>query len=124
MESLQLSGAKGHVVRCKMNELDEVLYRKEMLWLQRSCITWLKEGKRDTKYIHRRVVWRARRNYIQRLRKDDGTWCSTPSDMELMATSYFKEVYTKDPTLSRGEVLDWNEEKVTAEMNTLMRTFY
>src|SRR4051812_6490910 len=52
------------------------------------------------------AVWRARRNHIQRLRRADETWCSAPSDMELMATSYFKEVFTKDPTLSSESVLE------------------
>lgn len=82
-----------------MHQLDELLYREEMLWLQRSRITWLKEGERNTVYLHRQAVWRACRNYIQRLRRLDGSWSTTPSDMELMATLYFKEVYTKDPTL-------------------------
>lgn len=87
------------------------------MWLQRSHVTWLTEGERNTKYLHRRAVWRARRNYIQRLKKEDGSWCSAPSDMERMASSYFKEVYTKDPTLQPEAVLDCIVPKVTMEMN-------
>lgn len=104
-------------IREKMNQLDKLLYREEMLWLQRSCITWLKKGERNTKYLHRRAVWTARRNFIQRLRKHDGTWCSTPTEMERMARSYFQEVYTKDPTISPGVVLDCINPKVTSVMN-------
>lgn len=97
LADLQTDNANRVAIRQKMSELDELLYREEMLWLQRSRITWLKEGERNTSYLHRRAVWRARRNYIQRLRKNDGTWSDGPSDMERMACSYFKEVYTKDP---------------------------
>lgn len=92
LADLQLLDADRATIRQKMHQLDELLYKEEMMWLQRSRITWLKEGERNTKYLHRRAVWRARRNYIQRLRKLDGTWCNVPSDMERMASSYFKEV--------------------------------
>ena len=107
-----------------MNELDELLYREEMLWLQRSRITWLKEGERNTKYLHRRAVWRARRNLIQRLMKADGSWCVAPSEMERMASSYFKEVFTKDPTLDPNEVLDTISPKVSVEMNEALCRAY
>lgn len=99
LAELQQAGADQSHIRSKMNQLDELLYREEMMWLQRSRITWLKEGERNTSYLHRRAVWRARRNHIQRLLKADGSWCTAPTDMERMATSYFKEVYTKDRSI-------------------------
>lgn len=117
LDAMQQSSIDRSTIRQKMNELDELLYREEMLWLQRSRITWLKEGERNTKYLHRRAIWRARRNHIQRLRKEDGSWCSVPSDMECMAASYFKEVYTKDPTLQPEVMLDSIASKVTNDMN-------
>ena len=117
LAALQINNADPHVIRQKMNQLDELLYREEMLWLQRFRIMWLKEGERNTKYFFRRAVWRARWNYIRRLRKVDGSWCNVPTEMERMASSYFQELYTKDPTLNPGPVLDCIESRVTADMN-------
>ena len=117
---LQLHVADRTTIRQEMFQLDELLYCEEMLWLQCSRITWIKEGERNTSYLHRRAVWRARRNYIQRLRHDDGTWSSTPSDMELMATSYFKEVFMKDPTLTPESVLENITPTVSQEMNSAL----
>uniref|UniRef100_A0A8I6X7Y2 Reverse transcriptase domain-containing protein n=1 Tax=Hordeum vulgare subsp. vulgare TaxID=112509 RepID=A0A8I6X7Y2_HORVV len=40
--------------------------------------------------------------------------------MELMATSYFKEVYTKDPTLTPEVVLEAIDSKVSEQMNAML----
>jgi hypothetical protein len=54
--------AARHEVRCVTDKMGELLYREEMMWLQRSRIAWLKEGDRNTSYFHRQAVWRARKN--------------------------------------------------------------
>ena len=57
--------------------------------------------------------------------KLDVSWCNSPSEMERMAASYFKEVYTKDPTVTPDVVLDVLVPRVTNEMNDrLLVPFY
>jgi hypothetical protein len=51
--------------------MDELLYHKEMMWLQRSRILWLKEGDRNTAFFERKVAGRAKKNMIKQLRGDD-----------------------------------------------------
>jgi hypothetical protein len=70
--------------------MSEVLYKEEMLLLQCSRITWLKEGNMNTRFFHQKVIWRARKNKIKKLKNDEGVWKDTSTDMESMATSYFK----------------------------------
>ena len=53
-------------------KMDELLLREELLYLQRSRVTWLREGNQNTKYFQRRASWRARKNRIKKLRKANG----------------------------------------------------
>jgi hypothetical protein len=69
-------------IRQLSNYMNELLYKEEMMWLQRSRVSWLKEGDRNTKYFHQRAVWRARKNNIKKLKDDAGVWYYAPSDME------------------------------------------
>jgi hypothetical protein len=49
--------------------MDELLHREEIMWLQRSRVSWLREGGRNTKYLHRKAAGRAKKNKIKALRK-------------------------------------------------------
>ena len=63
-------------------------------------------------------------NKISKLKEDDGVWQSTPSVMELMASSFFKELFTRDPSPNADEIVGLIEKKVTDEMNeTLCKEF-
>jgi hypothetical protein len=44
-------------------EMDELLYREELLWMQRLRIAWLRVGDRNTHFFHRKVTWRWKKKY-------------------------------------------------------------
>jgi hypothetical protein len=124
LEDLYEENAPMNEVRATLDAMNELLYREEMLWLQRSRISWLKEGDRNTKFFHRKAVWRARKNRIKSLKDSDGVIQESPSEMERMATSYFKSVFTRDPSIQPAPVVNLLQEVITDEVNdNLCRPF-
>jgi tRNA U34 5-carboxymethylaminomethyl modifying enzyme MnmG/GidA len=70
--------------------MKELLYREEMMCLQWSRITWLKEGDQNTKFFHRKVIERGKKNKIELLRKYDGMITKNMKEMEGMKTFFSK----------------------------------
>jgi hypothetical protein len=97
--------------------MNELLYKEEMLWMQRSRVTWLREGDRNTRFFHQKAIWRARKNKIKKLKDNEGIWKDSPTDMERMANSYFKDIFSRDPSLNSDLLIGMTQEKVSAEMN-------
>ena len=124
LAELQANGNDDLAVKNTIRTMNELLYREEMMWLQRSRISWLREGDRNTKFFHQRAVWRARKNKIRKLKGADGNWCSDRSTMEGMVNNYFSNLYTNDPSIYPQEVVSLFDQCITPEMNeTLCKEF-
>ncbi|WVZ51469.1 hypothetical protein U9M48_002614 [Paspalum notatum var. saurae] len=101
----------------KVKQLNEILYREEMMWLQRSRISWLKEGDRNTNFFHRKAMWRAKKNKIKKLKREDGSWCSDQGEMGSMVTDYFTTLFTADQSINFEGVVSLFQQCITEEMN-------
>jgi hypothetical protein len=110
-------GAGSDEIRELRSRMDELLYREEMMWLQRSRIAWLKEGDRNTKYFHRKAARRAKKNTIKFLKKSDGQLTKDRKEMENMATVFFKELYTAEEHVNPKPLTGLFEEIIMEEMN-------
>jgi hypothetical protein len=89
------------------NHMDELLYSKEMMWLQRSRISWLKEGDRNTKIFHRKTAGRSKKNKIKLLQMENGQITKDKKEMAAMACNFFKELYTADPGVNHRKCYHW-----------------
>ena len=106
LEELMHMNADRQEIRKVSDKLNELMYKEEMLWLQRSRIMWLKEGDRNTKFFQSKSVWRARKNRIKELHDAAGNVYTDTDTMSNMATSYFKEIFTAAPSLEASGVVD------------------
>ncbi|XP_062232870.1 uncharacterized protein LOC133930222 [Phragmites australis] len=104
-------------IREVREKLDELLFREEIMWRQRSRTSWLKEGDRNTRYFHRKASWRARKNRVTKLKKQDGSSTSDAKEMKHIAQCFFQDLLSRDVTLDPGPLLDMFSLKVDQEMN-------
>jgi hypothetical protein len=98
-------------------EMDELLYREEILWMQRSRVAWLREGDRNTKYFHRRASWRKKKNRIRKLKRPNGSWTCDTEEMEGLATDFFKTLFTRDEAVNPNLITDLISPCITDDMN-------
>lgn len=100
--------------------MNELLYREEMMWLQRSCIDWLREGDRNTKFFHQKAVWRARKNHIKKLVDEEGRWYTSKKEMQKLASDFFEKLYDRDPAVEPERVLHCVSQVINEETNQLL----
>ncbi|XP_071680173.1 uncharacterized protein [Lolium perenne] len=98
-------------------EMDELLYREEIMWMQRSRVAWLREGDRNTKFFHRRASWRKKKNQIRKLKRPDGSWTCDAREMEGLATDFFQNLYTRDESINPHIITDMLQPCVDEGMN-------
>jgi hypothetical protein len=98
--------------------MDELLYKEEMMWLQRLCIAWPKEGDCNTEFFHRKAAARAKNNKIKRLMGDDGHTSHDKKVMEKLATNFFRALYTFDRSVQPEEVVQLFEPLILDAMNS------
>ncbi|KAM0931352.1 hypothetical protein ACQ4PT_000394 [Festuca glaucescens] len=100
-----------------MMRISELPAREEAMARQRSRIQWLKDGDRNTAFVHAKAKDRARNNLISSLKRDDGSFCSNQSEMEHMVASFYKNLFKAQDSTVPELITEFVPRKVTAEMN-------
>lgn len=71
-----------------------ILLSEEVIWKQRSRISWLKEGDKNTKFFHSNVSQRQNRNRIEGLLDEVGVWNKGDEAVGEMAINYFQNIFS------------------------------
>uniref|UniRef100_A0A803P400 Reverse transcriptase domain-containing protein n=1 Tax=Cannabis sativa TaxID=3483 RepID=A0A803P400_CANSA len=76
------------------NELDQLLYKEEEYWKQRSRVNWLKLGDKNTKYFHQFASSRRATNKIHSLLHPDGSLAMDNDSFIFIIEQYFSQLFT------------------------------
>ncbi|KAI9113563.1 hypothetical protein K1719_015490 [Acacia pycnantha] len=57
-------------------DLEEVCFQEELLWMQKSSSEWICLGDRNTNYYNMKAFLRRKKNSISGLKQSDGSWLS------------------------------------------------
>ncbi|RLM79555.1 hypothetical protein C2845_PM12G10610 [Panicum miliaceum] len=95
-------------------------YQEEIIWRQRSRITWLREGDSNTRFFHQKASRRRSRNRIIRLNRPDGTECTKVEEMHAMVMDFYSNLFKSEGTSNMCMVLNHVPRKVTNEMNKFL----
>ena len=113
--------AERNEIRKKLNHL---ISQEEIYWRQRSRISWMKDGDRNTKFFHECASQRKRNNEINRLRNQHGDWVSDKSKMEGMVNNYFYNLFTSSNPVGIPNVVRLVDRVVSDDMNhSLVKDF-
>lgn len=102
------------------NEIDCLLYKEESQWKQRSWISWLCEGDRNTNFFHNHACACFPKNYIRGIIDKHGNWITNPQGATDSFLSFYQKLFTSLGSII-GENLSYSVRgRVMASMNTVL----
>ncbi|KAL0000485.1 hypothetical protein SO802_014266 [Lithocarpus litseifolius] len=96
VQCLQPSEENGNFESALQNELAKWLFRSETLWRQKSREIWLKLGDKNSKFFHLSTIIRRRRNHIDAIKKDDGSWITKSKQIRQLFFESYKQQYQEE----------------------------
>ena len=84
----------------------------------------MKHGNKNTKFFPSKASNRRRRNFIQGIRTQDNRWVKDISNIDQVATSYFKNIFTAGTCVWLEDYLNAVHHKVTDDMKDILTNEY
>ena len=107
-------------IECTRTEINTLLDSEEIMWRQRSRISWLKHGDKNTSFFHTKASSRYNRNTIQGVMDNSGIWQSEDEGIENSFVDYFGSLFTTSNPMVSEELIQAIQGKVTEPMNALL----
>ena len=117
LKTIDCQDKKGRNKELKM-QLKEAYDEEKIFWSQKSRVQWLKEGDRNTHFLHSSVKSRRKRNKIHRLQRDDSSWTNTEEEIEEEVVKHYKDLFCSKGVDQADMVLEGISQTITEQMNT------
>ncbi|KAI9113491.1 hypothetical protein K1719_015418 [Acacia pycnantha] len=75
-------------------DLEDVYFQEELLWLQKSSSEWICLGDRNTKYYHMKALIRKKKNFVSQLKITDGSWIQDEDHLAAHVRQYFIDLFS------------------------------
>uniref|UniRef100_A0A803QD90 Reverse transcriptase n=1 Tax=Cannabis sativa TaxID=3483 RepID=A0A803QD90_CANSA len=108
------------------NELNELLQKEEIYWQQRSRVTWLQHGDKNTRYFYRMASMRRNTNKILSLQRSDGSWANDTPSILTTIEQYFTHLFqsqSPDNEVIESVLSGISERLTIAEIELTQATF-
>lgn len=101
-------------------KLGEMLAREETMERQRSRISWLREGDRNTASFQAKAHARNQTNKITVLKDDTGREFIEQEDLERLACEFYQNLFTAQENLQPELICHHVPRKITLEMGAVL----
>ncbi|XP_019150981.1 PREDICTED: uncharacterized protein LOC109147777 [Ipomoea nil] len=103
-------------------QLCSILSQEETFWKQRAKQHWLQGADRNTKFFHQYATYRKRKNFVMKLKDENGAW-KEGDGLTSLVTSYYEQIFQSSGGSGAFHV-DTLTPRVTREQNDdLLRPF-
>lgn len=88
-------------LRCLEREIDDLLHEEELYKKQRTHVSWLKEGDKNTQFFHSYAsMWRLQ-NLIRGLLNQEGQLVTDMAGMGIIVEQYFTQLFSSSNPINQ-----------------------
>ncbi|KAI9110475.1 hypothetical protein K1719_018341 [Acacia pycnantha] len=103
-----------------IRQIEETWRKEESYWWQRSRVSWLTCGDKNTKFFHNVVIQRRLRNKILRLKNDSGEWMEERGDIHKAFSDFYGKLFRTGGTRDMDQALSYVKKVITETDNCLL----
>ncbi|XP_075640556.1 uncharacterized protein LOC142612338 [Castanea sativa] len=116
MNEEELTEESREEVLAASKKIDDLLFKQEIFWAQRSRVSWLKHGDRNTKFFHLKASQRHKQNFIHGIKNQHGNWVEDIRDVAEVAVNYFETIFHLGTCERMEECLNTVPQRMTTDI--------